>query len=538
RQTRRQLHRALLHADRSDRAQRGQRRQDRAERPRRQRHEPGQIHTDAVREHLHPQTWHPRQARHGQRSGLHQHLHRRLQRRAGHQRELHLGDQAESRRSPRSGHRGDHRDQHRASNRHGRKRRELRGGMRPGQPGPRSSYPIAPPSGSAEVRQSWGEIGIGPGPTAWAIQSSSRCRPGQGAVTRHAAGDRARTRGLANKIAGMGAIASSRQAPPGGSRRARIAIALAGGGLMSLGAGAAASGAPASPRYRIQRLCGAPRPGAAACLAMKLVPASLTRSDLRANANRQGAESARGATPAVIEKTPIPGYLTPQRLHAAYALPSESDASSLQTVAVVDAFDDPTAEADLDVYDKQFGLPACTKANGCFRKLNQDGQTGPLPPKEGEWAGETSIDVQMAHAICQSCRVLLVEANTESFANLGTAVNAAVAAGATVVSNSYGAPERAASSTKLNAKYFDHPGVVITASSGDCGYLNTACAGLNNAAEFPAASPTVLAVGGTTLKEVKKAWTSTTWEEGGSGCSLIFSAAAWQSAAPNFSATG
>jgi hypothetical protein len=271
---------------------------------------------------------------------------------------------------------------------------------------------------------------------------------------------------------------------------------------------------------------------------MKLVPASLTQSDLHASATKQASESARGAAPTVSEKTPIPGYLTPQRLHDAYALPNESEASALQTVAVVDAYDDPTAEADLDVYDKQFGLPACTKANGCFRKLNQDGQTSPLPPKEGEWAGEISIDVQMAHAICQTCRVLLVEANNESFTSLGTAVNAAVAAGATVISNSYGAPERSPSSVKLAAKYFDHPGVVITASSGDCGYLNTACGGLKDAAEFPAGSPNVIAVGGTSLKEVKKAWTSTTWDEGGSGCSLIFSAAPWQSAAPNFSATG
>ena len=134
-------------------------------------------------------------------------------------------------------------------------------------------------------------------------------------------------------------------------------------------------------------------------------------------------------------------YLTPQALHSAYSLPTETQSSSTQTIAVIDAFDDPTAEADLGVYDQTFGLPSCTSANGCFRKLNEHGQASPLPPVEGEWASEISIDVQMAHAICQNCHVLLVEASSEEFSDLGAAVDAAVKAGATEVSNSYGGPE-------------------------------------------------------------------------------------------------
>src|SRR4029077_17234700 len=144
---------------------------------------------------------------------------------------------------------------------------------------------------------------------------------------------------------------------------------------------------------------------------------------------------------------------------------------------------------------------------------------------------------QMAHAICTGCRIVLVEANSEEFTDLGTSVNTAVNAGATVVSNSYGGPEEAFYAT-YNSLYYNHPGVVIAASSGDCGYLNTACPLDATAANFPAASEDVVAVGGTSLTNIGEAWTSTTWEEGGSGCSLIFSAAAWQSAAPNFSATG
>ena len=294
------------------------------------------------------------------------------------------------------------------------------------------------------------------------------------------------------------------------------------------------SSSPASAEsFTARRVCGAPRPGSAACMAMKLVPDSLSPADLHAHALAQSRE----AHPAVAEKTPIPGYLTPQALHAAYSLPAGTPTSPTQTIAVVDAFDDPGAEADLGVYDTQFGLPACTTANGCFRKIDEEGKASPLPPKEGGWDTEISIDVQMAHAICQSCRVLLVEADSESFDDLGTAVNAAVKAGATEISNSYGGPE-ISQYESLNSSYYDHPGVVVTASSGDCGYLNHACPAYESAANFPSDSPDVVAVGGTSLTEAKGKWKSTVWKDGGSGCSVVFSAPLWQSAAENFSATG
>ncbi|HTA32571.1 MAG TPA: IPT/TIG domain-containing protein [Solirubrobacteraceae bacterium] len=266
---------------------------------------------------------------------------------------------------------------------------------------------------------------------------------------------------------------------------------------------------------------------------MRLVTVALTEADLKANARRQAAEAAAGS-PAVANKNPIAGGLTPELLHAAYALPNATFPSSQQTIAVVDAFNDPTAEADLGVYDRQFGLPECTTANGCFRKLNQEGRASPLPQREGGWATEISLDVQMAHAICQGCHVMLVEANNESFANLGAAVDAAVSAGATEVSNSYGGAELSGY-TADNGPY-NHPGVVITASAGDCGYFNEGCRGAE-AANFPASSPDVVAVGGTTLTESGPTWTSTVWEGGGSGCSVVFSAPAWQSAVAGFSAT-
>jgi IPT/TIG domain len=326
-------------------------------------------------------------------------------------------------------------------------------------------------------------------------------------------------------------------------RRARMGITLAALVALALAFALLAAGSvalavqPHAKRFRVHRVCRAARPGAAACLGMKLVPASLTSAELRSSAARQSKEATSGARPAVTNPSPEPGYLTPQALHAAYALPDETPASPLQTVAVVDAFDDPTAEADLDVYDKQFGLPPCTSANGCFRKVNQSGNASPLPHKQGEWAGEISIDVQMARAVCQGCKILLVEASSEEFSDLGAAVNAAAKAGATEISNSYGGAEEHGY-TNLAANYFDHPGIVLTASSGDCGYFNKACLGEATGANFPADSPTVVAVGGTSLQESQGVWSSTVWNEGGSGCSKVFSAAAWQSAAAGFSATG
>jgi hypothetical protein len=298
-----------------------------------------------------------------------------------------------------------------------------------------------------------------------------------------------------------------------------VALAL----VTALVTAAAASG------YSVERVCGTPRPGAASCAAMRLVPASPMSAEPQADPATQP------------DTSPFAGYLTPQDLHAAYALPNETASSATQTVAVIDAFDDPSAEADLGVYDEQFGLPACTSANGCFRKLNEQGNPSPLPPEDGEWAGEMSIDVQMAHAICQSCHVLLVEADSEGFADLGDAVNAAVDAGATEISNSYVGPEERAMAgyfAELAASSYDHPGVVVTASSGDCGYLNEACAGWAAAANFPADSPDVVAVGGTSLLDKNGAWSSRVWDEAGSGCSQIFAAPEWQNAVAGFAATG
>jgi hypothetical protein len=326
---------------------------------------------------------------------------------------------------------------------------------------------------------------------------------------------------------GEGQQRTDRRRPLVGALLAAVAVALA------LGASASPAGASLTvmSAQRVHRACGAARPRAAACTALRLVSAPITAGEVQAAADARAA--------GVAAKSPT--YLTPQSLHTAYSLPTETQFSPTQTIAVIDAFDDPTAEADLGVYDETFGLPACTSANGCFRKLNEQGQASPLPAENGEWSSEISIDVQMAHAICQDCHVLLVEANSEEFSDLGAAVNAAVKAGATEISNSYGGPEEpvlASIFSELNTSFYDHPGVVITASSGDCGYLNEACLNQLATADFPADSPDVVAVGGTSLVDRKEGWNSSVWEEGGSGCSQIFAAPSWQSAVADFSDTG
>src|SRR3954452_1295311 len=136
--------------------------------------------------------------------------------------------------------------------------------------------------------------------------------------------------------------------------------------------------------------------------------------------------------------SPPASAVTPAAFHTAYAVPVTSVAGT-PTIAIVDAYDDPKIEADLAAYSQQFGLPPCTTANGCFRKVDQNGGTS--YPTGTSWHLEIALDVEVAHAMCQNCKILLVEASSSSLQNLGIAVNTAVALGANVVSNSYGAGE-------------------------------------------------------------------------------------------------
>jgi len=207
----------------------------------------------------------------------------------------------------------------------------------------------------------------------------------------------------------------------------------------------------------------------------------------------------------------------PSYLQSAYNVPAGGVG---QTVAVVDAYDAPAAESDLAQYRTKFGLPPCTTANGCFAKVDQNGGHA-YPAFNAGWAQETALDIQMVSAICPSCHILLVEATNSDIDNLGAGVNRAVALGANVVSNSYGSDEW---SDELLADhdFYNHPGVAIVASTGDSGY----------GVSYPAASPHVVAVGGTTLLQAtntgQRKAIETVWARGGSGCSTFEPKPVWQ----------
>lgn len=215
------------------------------------------------------------------------------------------------------------------------------------------------------------------------------------------------------------------------------------------------------------------------------------------------------------------GGYAPSDLWSAYNLGSPQGGGSGATIAIVDAYDDPTAEADLGVYRSQFGLSACTTANGCFTKVDQNGGSS-FPTADGGWAQEESLDLDMASAICPNCKILLVEASSTSYANLGSAVNyAASRPGVVAISNSYGGSEFSGEASYESA-YYQHPGIDVTVSSGDNGY----------GVQFPAASQYVEAVGGTTLNRSSSAsrgWTETGWSGAGSGCSSYIAKPSWQS---------
>jgi hypothetical protein len=291
-------------------------------------------------------------------------------------------------------------------------------------------------------------------------------------------------------------------------------VAIPAGGALAGGAladgvpadGAPADGVPAAGGQAfgpaVRQACARPSsPQWAQCLALV----------------RTNVVSHLGASP----DSPPPGY-GPASLRSAYGLAGAAASSGNgRTVALVDAFDDPDAQSDLAIYRSQFGLPSCTTANGCFRKLNQAGAASPLPAAAGSngWATEESLDLDMVSAICPKCHIMLVEADSAQLSDLGAAVDTAVSLGARYVSNSYAAPESAGDST-FEAD-FHHPGVALTASAGDDGF------GVN----YPASSRYVTAVGGTTLTTASgtaRGWKETVWAGTGSGCSTREPRPAWQ----------
>jgi len=211
---------------------------------------------------------------------------------------------------------------------------------------------------------------------------------------------------------------------------------------------------------------------------------------------------------------PRHGY-GPADIASAYQLDQTLGAG--QTIAIVDAYDNPNAEKDLAVYRDTWGLPPCTTASGCFRKVDQRG--GSTSPRgDPGWGVEIALDVQAVSASCPNCKILLVEADSASLRSIGKAVATAVRLGADVVSNSYGGDEFNGT-LALGASYYTHPGVAQVASSGDFGF---------GPAEFPASWATVVAVGGTSLMQTNTGWDESAWWGAGSGCSAWIDKPAWQ----------
>ncbi len=222
-----------------------------------------------------------------------------------------------------------------------------------------------------------------------------------------------------------------------------------------------------------------------------------------------------------------PGGYSPATIRQAYGFNQlftsatggyNANAGAGVTIGIVDAYDDPNIESDLGMFSGQYGLPACTTANRCFTKAFSGGQ----PIANSGWALEISLDVEWAHAIAPAAKILLVEAPSNSFSNLMGAVTYAVNHGASVVTMSWGGGE-SSSEANNDTPFSSATGVAFFASSGDSG----------NGVEYPAASPFVIAVGGTTLSTSKSgAISETAWSGSGGGQSAYYSCPYYQATYP------
>lgn len=361
-----------------------------------------------------------------------------------------------------------------------------------------------------------------------------------------------------------------------GMRRTRpLAALFAALGLSMLASAPAARAAgwvfplPRSD-YTLRPACLAPAPGRARCMALQLVART---AEARAHTHPIGAP--RPATASAPAGSPATGEygLTPEDLHSAYDLPE--DAVGPQTVAVVDAYNDPVAAEDLATFSREFDkkLPECTVASGCFSQVNQNGESSlPFPKSEAEldealqrpgkkreaeeaagWDVEISLDIETVHAVCESCHIVLVEGNEPSSSSLEAAEDTAARL-AQEVSNSWSVPECGGPrDCTADRAAFDHPGVVVAAAAGDEGYLGWLEPGGPSSVSYPASSPHVVAVGGTRLAlGTKHEWVEeSVWNDGGEsdgkkegygatggGCSVQFEAPAWQKALSDWAAVG
>lgn len=321
-----------------------------------------------------------------------------------------------------------------------------------------------------------------------------------------------------------------------------IAAVAAGIVASNVDGAAAASGTYVKP----VRVCHRASAGHSACFAMRLktVPRGTAGAEPRPFAAKS------------IGLGPAGGY-SPAALATAYGVNPNASTGAGITVAIVDAYNNPTIKTDLNHFDSNYGITAETSTS--FKVLNQTGGAS-LPSTNTGWAVEEALDVEAVRAMCRKCNIVLYEANSNANSDLYTAVNTAAAQGAKVISNSYGGQETSSSLSQAQAA-FNHPGVVITASTGDDGFYSWD--GFNqggssvNVPNLPSAMKTVVAVGGTSLwlnPDGSRA-AETVWNENGpkdaqgnasglsfgatgGGCSSLVDATLYQRSVATWSDTG
>ena len=334
---------------------------------------------------------------------------------------------------------------------------------------------------------------------------------------------------------------------------AAVVAALAATGVAPLAGAAVAQAAVTAPaagttHYAIGvPVCPVPTKRHAECTAVRRVEVSSTTPGALAYKPAGGVTTSLATAGPATTIGPA-GGLTPADLASAYGYTSTAAATG-QTVAIVDAYNDPNLNADLQAFDTQYGLSTCSTANGCLKIVNQTGGATPPPNDTTGWSVEESLDVDTVHSVCENCKIVLVEATNNSNANLEKAEDEAVTLGATEVTNSFGGDE--AGSTATDEAAYNHPGVVITASAGDDGFDDfdwLGSQGIISQPEAPASFSSVVAVGGTSLylgqsaaRQSEAVWndngvkdydqylTGEALGAGGGGCSKVITAPTWQS---------
>jgi hypothetical protein len=315
-------------------------------------------------------------------------------------------------------------------------------------------------------------------------------------------------------------------------------VVAAGAATLIAAAGVAVSGGAAAPATAASTSSATSTPFCApatlrtkSCFGLSLNPSLRRQVQARVGAAvRPYVESSQG------------GY-APQDLQAAYGLGSVVGTNGTgQTIAIVDAYDDPKAASDLAAYRSFFGLPACaagTSSSSCLRKVDQSGGQS-YPAADSGWSQEISLDLDAVSTACPLCHIILVEASSSNDNDLISGIREASSLGASVISLSFGGCEGGAGTGDFDPA-LQSANVPITVATGDSGYNsadNQSCWALNTP-QYPASSPFVTAVGGTSLAKSgnTRGWAETAWayintpfgpEGGGSGCSGFETKPAWQ----------